>query len=437
MQKKYAMVGLGHRSQMYSTAILSRFKESSALVGLCDVNQTRMDYYNTQFVRAFGAQTIPTYKADKFSAMLREQKVDTVIVTTVDRTHHEYIIAAMEHGCDVITEKPMTIDAEKCQAILDCQKRTGKKLTVTFNYRYSPHASKVKELLMQGVIGDVISVHFEWTLDTRHGADYFRRWHREKSNSGGLMVHKSTHHFDLINWWLATEPALVYGIGQNAFYGKANALKRGQTNTYARVQGAPSAENDPWALHLSQNPQLRALYLQAEHEDGYFRDQGVFSDGITTEDDMAVLVQYKTGATLSYHLTTYSPWEGYNIGFNGTRGRLELSWVESAYNAWEGDNSPILGVTDTEPITFSTLPQIVLRPHWHQPVKVKFNFESGGHGGGDARLLSDLFSTTPEPDPLHRAAGHVDGAMSILTGIAANRSFETLMPVKVAELVTF
>ncbi|MBU6361402.1 MAG: Gfo/Idh/MocA family oxidoreductase [Chloroflexi bacterium] len=436
MKKRYAIIGLGHRSQMFSTAILGRFQDTAELVALCDVNQTRMDYYNGQFVRNFGVTAIPTYKADDFARMIAEQKVDTIIVTTVDRVHHEYIIWAMELGCDVVTEKPMTIDATKCQAIIDAQKRTGKKLTVTFNYRYSPHASKVKQLLMQGAIGQVISVHFEWMLDTRHGADYFRRWHRDKSNSGGLMVHKATHHFDLINWWLDSEPETVFGMGQLAFYGRANAERRGQQNTYARAYGSPEASNDPFALHLERNPQMKALFLEAEHEDGYFRDQGVFSEGITTEDDMAVMVRYKNGATMSYHLTAYSPWEGLRVMFNGTQGRLELSWVESAYNANENDEALVDGVGDYELIDYHIVPEVVLRPHWHKPMKMKFEWETGGHGGGDVRLLTDIFGIAP-PDPLKRAAGHRDGAMSILTGIAANKSFETGLPVQVSELVQF
>ena len=55
----------------------------------------------------------------------------------MDRTHHTYIIRAMELGCDVITEKPMTVDEEKCQAILDAVERTGRNVRVTFNYRYA------------------------------------------------------------------------------------------------------------------------------------------------------------------------------------------------------------------------------------------------------------------------------------------------------------
>src|SRR5882757_4265875 len=121
-------------------------------------------------------------------------KPDFVIVTTVDATHNDYIIRAMTAGCDVITEKPLTTTAEKCQQILDAGKRTGRRCRVTFNYRYSPPRSQVKDILMSGEIGDVLSVDFHWLLNTHHGADYFRRWHSQKANSGGLMVHKATLH---------------------------------------------------------------------------------------------------------------------------------------------------------------------------------------------------------------------------------------------------
>ena len=60
----------------------------------------------------------------------------------------------------------------------------------------------------------------------------------------------------------------------------------------------------------------------------------------------------------------------------------------------------------------------------------------GGHGGGDSVLLNDLFGE-PEFDPLNRAASHVDGAMSILTGIAANKSIATGLPVNIKDLIDF
>ncbi len=77
---------------------------------------------------------VPMFRETQFEDMIRRTRPDTVIVTSKDSAHDGYIIRAMEMGCDVITEKPMTTDAEKCNAILDAQRRTGKDLRVTFNY---------------------------------------------------------------------------------------------------------------------------------------------------------------------------------------------------------------------------------------------------------------------------------------------------------------
>ena len=128
--------------------------------------------------------------------MIEIEKPDIVIVTTVDRTHHTYIVRALELGCDVITEKPMTVDAEKTQEIIDAINRTDREVRVTFNYRYAPHNTKIRELIRHGVSGDVYSVNFEWALDTQPGSDYLRRWHRNTNNSGGLIFHKSPLPFE-------------------------------------------------------------------------------------------------------------------------------------------------------------------------------------------------------------------------------------------------
>ena len=254
MTKTYALVGTGGRARMFYEAILGPHRDQSRLVALCDTNAARMDFTNRVISGELGGTAVPTYRAADFATMIAETRPDVVIVTSIDRTHHQYIIAAMELGCDVITEKPMTTDPEKCQAILDAVARTGRDLRVTFNYRYAPHNSALRELIAEGAIGKVTSVHFEWLLDTRHGADYFRRWHRDKRNSGGLMVHKSTHHFDLVNFWLGSQPDTVFGMGDLKFYGRANAEERGVFTPYTRTTGVAAAKDDPFAIDLTDNP---------------------------------------------------------------------------------------------------------------------------------------------------------------------------------------
>ncbi len=425
-KKRYAIVGTGGRSWMFIHALASTFRETCDLVALCDINQTRMNFYNREIGEKFGVPTVPTYPASDFDRMVRETKPDVVIVSSIDCTHHEYIVRAMDLGCDAITEKPLTVDIGKCREILEAVERTGRKLTVTFNYRYAPIRSRVKELIAGGSIGEVKSVHFEWLLDTNHGADYFRRWHRDKRNSGGLLVHKATHHFDLVNWWLDSSPETVFAFGNLAFYGRENARHRGVTTFYERGTDCPEAQGDPFALDLRTSENLKALYLDAEHEDGYRRDLSVFSDGITIEDTMNVLVRYKSGAQMSYSLNAYAAWEGYRIAFNGTKGRIEVNHQEASYiNA--GNGALTEGVSSSE--------QILLMPLFGKPEVIEIPQGEGGHGGGDPIMLEDIFGTSKSADPLNRAADHLDGARSILTGIAANESFLTGLPVRVDDLL--
>ena len=426
-KKRYVQVGVGGRARFFYEAIASTYSETSEIVAFCDINRTRLEYAQKLLKEKHNYPEIKLYGADEFDKMIEEQKPDAVIVTSIDRTHHRYIIRAMELGCDVISEKPMTVDAVKCQQIIDTIKRTGKNLRVSFNYRYAPHNSRVRELIKDGVIGDVKAVHFEWMLNTSHGADYFRRWHRDKRNSGGLLVHKATHHFDLVNFWLGTKPKQVFAYGDLLFYGRENAENRGITKFYSRAYGSPNAKGDPFAIPLEENDTLRALYLDAEKDDGYIRDQSVFGDGISIEDTMGVLVRYESGAIMSYSLTAFSPKEGFRVVFTGTKGRIEVNITENVYINAGGDKDNE-GALKTK--------SIWVFPMFDNPYQVEIKEGKGGHGGGDPVLLNDIFGI-PEYDPLHRAASHVDGAMSILTGIAANKSIATGLPVNIKDLVEF
>ncbi|KAF2128219.1 NAD(P)-binding protein [Dothidotthia symphoricarpi CBS 119687] len=424
-QKKYALIGTGGRSSFFYSAIATTYKSSSILVALCDTNQTRMDYANAQ-LEALGHARVPTFKASAFDLMIAETHPDEVIVTTIDRTHNVYIVRALELGCDVVTEKPMTIDAERCGEIFEAVERTGRRVRVTFNYRYAPHNTRVWELLRGGAIGRVTSVHFEWMLDTVHGADYFRRWHRDKRNSNGLLVHKSTHHFDLVNFWLHSRPSTVYAQGSLSFYGRENAESRGVTAFYPRAHGSEVAKSDPFALHMERNDKLTSLYLDAEHEDGYYRDQSVFGDGISIEDTMSVMVRYENRAVLTYSLTAYAPWEGFRVSFNGTGGRVEMEVVEKSY-VNSGSEQSLEGSLERRTIT--------LRKLFEKPVDVEIPDSVGAHGGGDEVLLADLFGERgAQIDGDMRAASHVDGALSILTGICANRSMATGQVVNVRDV---
>jgi predicted dehydrogenase len=410
--KRYAIVGLGSRAELFARALAG--SPRAELVAFCDHNETRMRVHNGWLGAA-----VPAYRPADFAVMLTREQVDVVVACTPDHTHAEYIARALEAGCDVVTEKPMATDADGARRILAAREATGRAVRVAFNYRYNPVHRQVRALLAAGAVGEIGSVEFSWLLDTVHGADYFRRWHREKANSGGLLVHKSGHHFDLVGWWLDRAPETVFALGGLVFYGEENGRRHGRRTDVPRGTGA--AADDPFALDLERSPRLRALYRDAEAEDGYLRDRNVFAPGVTIEDDVSVLVRHHGGVVLNYHLHAYSPREGYRVAFAGSDGRLELDVRENEQASRDGDPGPGHA-------------RLVLQRHWAPPEVVLDEPLGEGHGGGDARMLAELLGEA-EPDPLGCAADHEAGLRALLIGVAANRSLATGEVVGIGDLL--
>jgi predicted dehydrogenase len=422
--KKYVIIGMGARSDMYTNALTKDFNKTAKLLAVCDSNVGRLNFAVSRLKEI--VPDIVGYEAKDFDRMLAEQKPDCVIVTTIDNTHDDYVCRAMEAGCDTITEKPMTTDEVKCQRIINTVKKTGKSLRVAFNYRYAPPRTQVKELLTSGIIGKILSVDFHWLLDTNHGADYYRRWHANKANSGGLMVHKATHHFDLVNWWLSSIPEYVFARGTKAFYTPRQAKLYGLEKHGERCRGCPLSSKCNFYLDMREYEMLKALYIENEKYDKYYRDKCVFRNDIDIEDTMNVVVQYKSGAIMSYSLNSFMPYEGYKVAFNGTKGRLEHGEQESSYISGDGSVQGALLMENT---------YIKVFPHFKTAYDVEVKTGGGEHGGGDLVMLNDIFGQPDPNDPLMRAADFAQGAYSVLTGIAANKSIASGKMIKIADLV--
>ena len=421
--KKYVLVGLGGRSVIFKEAFARQFADRAKLVAIFDSNLGRLAYTAKELEPLI--PDLKSFSADDFDKMLAELKPDVVIVCTKDCDHSEYICRAMDAGCDVIAEKPMVTDEKQCRDIINKVNETGKNVRVTFNYRYAPVRSQIKELLMDGVIGKVLSVDFRYLLDTTHGADYFRRWHRHKSDSGGLMVHKATHHFDLLNWWLGCTPEIVAAQGSRIFYTEKQAEHYGLKAHGQRCLTCPVHDKCNFYLDMNAYDSIRELYLENEHYDGYYRDMCIFGNDIDIEDSMNVTVKYRDGAFLSYNLCAFSPYKGYSISLKGTKGRIDHFCRETSYV--NGDESI------PEELNMGVV-KINIFPHFKTPYSIEAKCGEGEHDGGDAVMLEDLFGD-PGPDPLKRAADYNQGLYSVLVGIAANKSMATNTFVKIDDLV--
>ena len=421
---KVCLVGTGVRgTSFWGKRLVEQYSDILEFVGISDINPGRLEY-------AKGYMTVSCSTYLNFDQMLQETNPDLLIVTTKDSTHHEFIIKGLDHGCDVLTEKPMTTDEEKCQDILDAERRSGKNLVVGFNYRWSPYTTRIKELLQENTIGKITSVDFHWYLNTYHGASYFRRWHGLRQAGGTLWVHKATHHFDLLNWWLDSDPSEVFAYGDLEHYGSKGPF-RGNNCRDCNHKGDCAFHWD-----ITKDQRSMDLYVKNEKYDGYIRDNCLFRHDINIYDKMSAQIKYANDAVVNYSLTTYSPFEGWRIAFNGMEGRIE-AWEDIPYNQDMKVGQAELHASEMDQsgkLNDNSLKPIIVHKNWNEFETIPVQTERGGHGGGDKRLHDRIFRNQNAPDPLRHMASSRDGAMSVLIGIAARKSIESGRMIRVAEL---
>lgn len=392
---KLALIGAGNRiTFQYALNLYQKFQDTVTIVGVFDQNMTRANKLSERL-----ENKVKVYSSAE--ALISESGCDTVLIGTLDATHDYYIDLAMRLGCDVICEKPITTTKEKANIIINAEKETQKKLTITFNYRFTLFATTIKETLKSHSIGKIESIHFEWLLDQAHGADYFRRWHREKKNSGGLAVHKATHHFDLINWLIEKKPIEVYAKGGLYFYGAKNSLFNG---TNCRV--CLHKDECKFYKDYSNDEAINSMFYQAEHEDGYFRDGCVYSEKIDIEDTITALISYEDNIDMSYKLIAYAPYEGYRLSITGDKGRIEAEDFHGLVGPYANKQIYLLNVYDDN----------------GNKKEINVPVSSGSHGGGDDRMMEMIFANKIITDPLNHMANSEAGFNAAYIGMAINLS---------------
>ncbi len=407
-KKRLALVGTGDRgTSMWGKSVVSEFSEYVEYVALCDINPKRMEA-----AKAIIGIDVKCYPAKDFDLMIQETKPDVVIVTTTDCFHEKYIVRAMEMGCDVISEKSIAIDSEQCQRISDTEAKTGRKVNVGFNVRHMSESIEMKKILLSGELGKVIAIDYHECLNTSHGASYFRRWHGKKAYSGSLLLHKASHHFDLINWLLDAEPKDVQAIGRLAFYGHNNNF-RGKN-----CRNCAFTSKCKFYWDITKEAKMMALYVNCEDIDGYYRDGCVWDNEIDIYDTSSVQVNYDNGTQLTYTMHTFLPYEGQRISFSCEFGRLDVNINYS--QPWDVEGIYEFRLSKDR----QTTKFWILKPG------------EGSHGGADPHLRELMFKPGAKEEFNSRADSRA-GIMASLIGIAARQSIETGKKVQIADLVKF
>jgi predicted dehydrogenase len=419
---RIVVCGVSNRAVgMFIVPILNQFSQNNKILGLLDSDFRRIDLCKEGFP---ALAALPGYGPDQFKQMVQETNADTVIVTSRDDTHVDYIIQGLEMDLTVITEKPMVTNVYDAQRVMKAEEKSNGKVIVTFNYRYNPFHRKIKEMILEGKIGRITSVDLNWYIDTYHGTSYFRRWNRKREFSGGLSVHKSTHHFDLVNWWLDQKPKEVFAYGDLNYYGKDSEHNPSLANN--RFCGT-CEEKINCSYYMRWNNRTNSIAVQDDHikQDGaqeytnYRPDACIFDHEIEIEDTYVATVKYDKGALLSYSINFSLPYEGYRLAINGTKGRIETQ----EYHA-------------PSRITFPFPEQTVdYYPLFGSKEVIHVVKNEGTHGGGDPLLQEDLFLGVDPARPYEILAGAEAGAYSIAVGEGVWRSSKENKPIQIEELL--
>ena len=216
---RIGIVGMGQRTCHHGGCLFSDCKEDVRIAAVCDIRPERLGSGRAMYEEEFG-YSIAGY-AD-FVKMYDEAGLDGVFVAGPNGMHRDMVVPAFERGLHVLCEKPMDITLARCDEMIAAAAKSGKVLGLGMQMRYRRHYHKVKEILESGEIGAPAMV---WCTEYRGPFGEMKDWVWTKAVSGGAIVEKNCHHYDIINLWLDSEPTTVYASGNILKHGRPYGLK--------------------------------------------------------------------------------------------------------------------------------------------------------------------------------------------------------------------
>ncbi len=348
---------------------------------------------------------IETYTSAE--AMLEEGKLDGVVVTSPDYLHVDHVITALESGVrHVIVDKPLATTTEGCKRVIDAMHSTGGKVAIGFNLRHVPVVERIKEVIDNGDIGELMSMENREFYDL--GRTYMARWNRKYAWSGGLWIHKGSHDFDIFNWWnTAGDPERVFAsAGLNAL--RPDKLPfMPEPGTVVGPNCARCAYYDRCPDH-SDLGQSDLFNTQTAEADGYVKDLCIFLSDKDVHDNGIALVEYDNNVRAS-HLECFV-----------------CNFTDRMYT--------IIGDKGTLMASFENKTHIEFRPRWGENRLIDVPpAPEGTHGGADPLLVDNFLASLRGHGESSSTVR--DGIKAVAVGQAAEISWREKRSVEISELV--
>ena len=210
---RIGIVGTGQRVCHHGGCVFTQNPEQDdcgdvmQLAALCDNRPERLAEAKAVYEQGFGYE-IAAY--ENFEAMYDEAGLDGVYIAGPNGTHRDMTLPALERGLHVLCEKPMDLTLAKCNEMIAAAERSGKLLAFAMQMHYRVRYHKVRELIEQGAIGKPAML---WCTEYRPTFSAMKDWVWKKETSGGAIVEKNCHHYDILDLWVQSEPTTVFASG--------------------------------------------------------------------------------------------------------------------------------------------------------------------------------------------------------------------------------
>jgi predicted dehydrogenase len=360
-------------------------REELEVVAIADVNQDSLD----MITDCYGDNWEQYHD---YKELLKREDITGVVIASPDYAHEEQAIAAFEAGKHVFLEKPVAITVDGAKKVLKKRDESGKTLLIGFVLRYCRQYQKLKEIVESGIIGELKT---GWVLHSvGNGSDwYFHDWHGAVKNTGGLLLQKGSHDFDIINWVVDSKIKKIAAFGSQDFFGgdKPNDLVCQDCKEKNTCTEAIEDRYSSWSTSNGRNAKI--LYNR-------WRNQCAFRKEVDVPDNHQVLLEYNNGVKVTYLECHYTPDDNREYIFIGTKGKVKLDDAQDTVTVQlrHGMNDRV------ETIVYSKLQT------------------AGGHGGGDDYILDDFvkaLETGEQPN-----AGGEEGFYAIQAGLLAHEAMK-------------
>jgi len=387
-RKRIAIVGGGKRAITLGRMLLGE-RDRAELVAIAEPRPDRREDCS----RAFDLGPDRYYR-DHRDLLERCPDLDGVLVATSVPTHAEVACDCMEKGLAVYLEKPIAGTIEGARRIVEVAQHTGARIQVGFNLRYAPFFEKIHDLAVSGALGRVLSINWSEGITVRMWADDYCRSHSYNSRAvtGNLLLEKSCHDIDMMNWLLDSRCARVASFGSRAYF-----LPRPEVPPRC----SPACPEHEDCLFYAPTPERRGRVLPEES------NVCVFHCGSDLVDRQTAIFEYEDGTVADLHVLPLWTPGGRLVHICGTRASLTAVY---------GDNR--ISVRDLR-----TGVETVYHP----------TETEAGHGGGDERCLRAFLDFIDDPVARPRA-GVREGFESVLMGCAADIAARERRVVELAPL---